>query len=584
MSMGRPNVRAVAVAVLLAVPAALPVGLAVHTLETFSTISAAPVYGIAPPQDLTFPVTDGVVLSYGLWRPRYTGNGTLVNNTPVIVTAGPYFALLDHREDERADRLGNFLVKNFVPQGFAVVQLSVRGTGRSGGCMELMSVREARDLHEFTTYLGTRPWTNASVGFIGKSYDGGAAWMAAPFGNPYLKTIVPIAGVTDQGDLLFHNGTSELRGPFFHSGVYYPFGFGWGGAGGPFDVNPDRWPTLAAGNANCPPAWNGTAFAATGYATGSTTDPVTASYWAERDLRPDVRANHTGSVFVVHGFYDWNVDPHQVIPFWTQLTVPKKIWLGQWGHHYPDRQGGSDPTPSYAYRSDFANTLLPWFNRWLKNNTSVNTGSPVLVQEHVGTWRNETDYPPSDASPTTIFLGPANDLVFAPPGPTALYPLVSTQAYEIGWDVGDPPLFGPFRCTSLPGSVRFSTAPLGSGFRWAGPVSFTANVRTVTGGNLYAELCKRDPFGNPWALTKAEMNLLYADGTRVPKAFTPGLVLPVAMQFMAQDVFIPAGWTLEINVYHDSSIEPLPNPGSTATVLLSGPGQMSALTFPQIWR
>ena len=129
---------------------------------------------------------------------------------PVIVDASVYFHPLQTL-DFRACR--PFLTENYVPQGYAVALIAVRGTADRGGCMNLMGSGERFDLDQAITWLGTQPWSTGSVGMIGKSYDGATQWMVAPFGNKYLKTIVPVSGVPDLYELMHGGRHVDWRGP-----------------------------------------------------------------------------------------------------------------------------------------------------------------------------------------------------------------------------------------------------------------------------------------------------------------------------------------------------------------------------------
>ncbi|HWG89275.1 MAG TPA: CocE/NonD family hydrolase, partial [Candidatus Thermoplasmatota archaeon] len=175
-----------------------------------------------PVEVLELPSHDGTILRVGVYRPDVP-EGTKV---PVIIDAGPYYGRGEGVvESSTDDRLANFLIENFVPHGYAVVLAAIRGTGNSGGCIELMSEAEQKDMDFLTTTFGEMEWSNGAVAYIGKSYDGTTPWMAAQYGNPYLKTIVPMQGLSSIRDLMFRNGTSETRGPIMHNGVYWPFGF-----------------------------------------------------------------------------------------------------------------------------------------------------------------------------------------------------------------------------------------------------------------------------------------------------------------------------------------------------------------------
>ena len=63
---------------------------------------------------------------------------------PIIAEIGPYYDDGDVDALTPADRLGRFLIENFVPHGYGVAQVSVFGTGESNHCMDLMGLDEQR--------------------------------------------------------------------------------------------------------------------------------------------------------------------------------------------------------------------------------------------------------------------------------------------------------------------------------------------------------------------------------------------------------------------------------------------------------
>ena len=100
----------------------------------------------------------------------------LKTKVPVIAEIGPYYNDGDVDALTPADRLGRFLIENFVPHGFGVAQVSVFGTGDSNHCMDLMGHDEQAGIKGAVDWLGTQEWSNGKVGAIGKSYDGSTPW------------------------------------------------------------------------------------------------------------------------------------------------------------------------------------------------------------------------------------------------------------------------------------------------------------------------------------------------------------------------------------------------------------------------
>ena len=210
--------------------------------DVFSRVSVNGTYGIPEAISVFVPVdtitaadggaglTGDAEVHLGLWLPVIEGCDWTMENVsddcrvPVIADVGPYYDDGDVSAVTPADRLGRFLIENYVPHGYAVAQVSVFGTGESNHCMDLMGTDEQRGIDAAVTWLGSQPWSNGRVGIIGKSYDGSTPWQAATFGNPYLATIVPMSGLIGVHELMWRNGSMEARGMIMHNGVYGSFG------------------------------------------------------------------------------------------------------------------------------------------------------------------------------------------------------------------------------------------------------------------------------------------------------------------------------------------------------------------------
>ena len=79
----------------------------------------------------------GAEVHLGLWLPIIEGCDMDSSEVPedcrvpIITEIGPYYDDGDVDALTPADRLGRFLIENFVPHGFGVAQISVFGTGES---------------------------------------------------------------------------------------------------------------------------------------------------------------------------------------------------------------------------------------------------------------------------------------------------------------------------------------------------------------------------------------------------------------------------------------------------------------------
>jgi predicted acyl esterase len=545
---------------------------------------------------------NSVFNTMAIWRPI---DGFLNKPIPVIIHAGPYFEVGQHCTDgsppQRCpmpsmlvnntitypDRMTSFLLRNFVPQGFAVVQLAVRGTGTSGGCMELMGPNEAADLDQAVTWLAQQDWANGNVSMIGVSYAGSTPWMAASFENEHLRAIVPIEGLPDIFGLMFHNGTAETRGPTIYPLGYWPYGFGTKlpvpapsplppAPGSPIGQANGRESQQDRQNLVCRSAYEGFAAGVAAVATGERTESAT-SFWTQRDYRGRVLANYKGAVFLVHGLQDWNVDPHAAVPFNQRLReagIDVREWYGQWPHATPDAVCRKDAVRWFITpcRLDFAEVLYRFFDHELRGNTSVELGPPVQVQDNRGFWRIADAFPSPNATWSLLYptvKGQFSEATSTPAAVTLLPPehalTVSGSNQPVHYlEVRSEPFANDTRISGLP-RLHLDVEPQGPGgflTAWmmdedaqgdiAYPLMYVQNERLPI-HDLRVPLIGR-----------AQMDLRFYDGGETSHRLVPGQRVTAKMEFEPLDLLIPKGHRLTVWIFQypngDKMSGPVPSP------------------------
>jgi len=86
----------------------------------------------------------------------------------------------------------------FVPRGYALVVVDVRGSGASFGTREaLRSPKERDDSRAVADWIVAQPWSDGRIGATGISYLGAAADFLASTGHPAVKAIAPLFSVWD---------------------------------------------------------------------------------------------------------------------------------------------------------------------------------------------------------------------------------------------------------------------------------------------------------------------------------------------------------------------------------------------------
>lgn len=99
----------------------------------------------------------------------------------------------------------------FVPRGYALVAVDVRGTGASFGWRDsFRSPVEREDHAEVVAWVAAQDWCDGRLGATGISYLGAAADVAAASGHPALKAIAPISAVWDSYSDHFYPGGIRL--------------------------------------------------------------------------------------------------------------------------------------------------------------------------------------------------------------------------------------------------------------------------------------------------------------------------------------------------------------------------------------
>jgi predicted acyl esterase len=180
--------------------------------------------------DAAIPMDDGIILRADVFRPAGAGK------FPAILNYGPYakgHAFQDSRKFawERmvkqrpevaagtSNAYQNWEVvdpEKWVSDGYAVVRVDARGTGRSPGYVDPWSPRETRDLYECIEWAASQAWCSGKVGLNGISYFAMNAWQVAALSPPHLAAVCAWEGATD-----------HYRETCYHGGIYSEFISNW---------------------------------------------------------------------------------------------------------------------------------------------------------------------------------------------------------------------------------------------------------------------------------------------------------------------------------------------------------------------
>jgi predicted acyl esterase len=321
---------------------------------------------------LEVPSHDGVNMYVEIIKPKAEGR------YPVVMEASGYHGTLYNRDGTRIlpdpkgpDGRPLGLVGYFVPRGYAVLMMDVRGTGRSEGCLDHLGKNDLKDIKAVIDWAETQPWSNGRIGMTGHSYVGGTANVGVAGGARGLKTIVPSASLASMYDHQFQGGVPynlQYVGPIF---AYEQLALqadlpqelspltaaaGEGATGDNFGNDPEYTGCGAS---------NSAALAGTGQVTGQY-----EAFHAARDHRAAVK-NANIPIFLQHGTLDHAARIAGVQwMFERNLRSGDKLWIGQWAH-------GISSAPT-SRGLQWTNALHAWFDKHLMQR-DVDTGPPLEV-------------------------------------------------------------------------------------------------------------------------------------------------------------------------------------------------------------
>ncbi|HUR68444.1 MAG TPA: CocE/NonD family hydrolase [Candidatus Thermoplasmatota archaeon] len=465
--------------------------------------SPAQYTGAPVAEHLDFAADDGVALDIWVFRPDTSATSEKV---PVVINYSPYWSNLEKPAADGGDLFSSYLIERYVPRGYAIALVSVRGTGLSEGCFSIGGPREVQDADEVATFLAEQPWSNGNVGATAKSYDGTSAQYLLATGNPHLRTIVPVSPISDWYRYTFYGGVAYSGSEQFNT--QYAQLVSLQQSQDPQDGTYQRTPTRF-----CDESLDVQLSQYRTDVTGDYTD-----YWAERNYTAMLPATLNASVFYVHGLSDWNVKPDHMrdwIDALHERNVTLKMWLGQWHHEYP-------------HRGDWNDTLLAWFDSELKGIDNGITSRPLVqVQDSEGIWRDEDAWPPARALATAYF--PSSDGALAPE------PGSGSSMYADGAN-------GALAQLPFAGTVAFESAPLDRDVRITGIPVLTATV-SATGprATLAAALLVDGA-----VVDQGFLDLAHRNGLQASEPMLPGTSYQVTVPFYPQDIVVHKGSTITL--------------------------------------
>lgn len=517
---------------------------------------------------------------------------------PVILWSSPYFGSAYGVEPDScgsdallADAPPSIPIDQFVSDGYAVAAFNVRGTGGSGGCMELFGPDEQADQSLLVQWAARQSWSSGQVAMIGDSYDATTALEAAVQAPAALKAVVAVAPVPDVYQLF-----STPQGAWWW--VTAPE---VAAALGATDLAPsgitDAGQHLSGYLAGYPSerVCNDVRSMLTDLSTGAVNSDRDAAFWRQRDVR-DRLSQVKAAVLYTFGYYD---DQYfeSYKAFGLLANAPKKFIIGPWPHQPP-------PSADNWYGT----VGEQWLNYWLKGIGPVPAGLDQATWQDVaqpgtaaqftanggminGTPHTSSAWPPPEATQQSLYL---NDGALTTTSATGELSYHSTP-YPEGMS---QPMLGPggwfwpkaFLCSTnhAPGMATrllYQSEPATSPFIVAGnPVARLSVLSSEPGGIITLDLldlppgfCQTDGPEGAALISFGAVDLRFKDGGFTASNFP--VLTPTQLQVDMTPIgqVIQPGHRLALLVSYGNPADHLTPFLPVITILGGNPGTASRL-------
>jgi putative CocE/NonD family hydrolase len=298
------------------------------------------------------PMRDGVKIAVDIFRPTLKGR---LHSEPLPV-------IWEHRRYQRASQ-GNdgriysqldrqdHPMRKVVLHGYIYAVAAVRGSGASFGTrVDPTPPQESLDAYDITEWLATQSWCSGKVGMYGISYSGTDQFMAASTSPPHLKAIFPEMAMFDLYELCYPGGI--FRHTMMIDWAQQIQGLDRYITRRAAPVDGDKEHILLRQALEQHKANFDVSRASEVPYRDSVIDNVGSVYVDNSPSSVVEQVNQSGvAVYLRAGWYD--IFPRDMLLWFNNLDMPKKIVIGPWNHYQ-------------SYNLDRSTEILRWYDHWLK--------------------------------------------------------------------------------------------------------------------------------------------------------------------------------------------------------------------------
>lgn len=483
-----------------------------------------PIFEFEVRKNVVVPMYDGIKLAADVYLPKTN------KKSPVIILRTPY------------SKKGNIhpykqLAFLFASQGYVFIVQDVRGRYRSEGEYDPYQ-NEGADGYATIQWAAKEPWSNGKIALYGFSYLGSCAWLVAPYGSLYLKTIVPMFTTQDTYSIFIEKGLFHLKGALYWLTTFREKGQTPKLTYGKIKKSLMKLPVSKLDSD------------VLGHSVKAYQDYVSHivpdSFWAK------ICTNHRMSeinipAFIITGWYDTYLQG-AIDDFKRMTESPShslnrfsRLVIGPWAHNPAQKFEGID----YGSKADFNLQLintLKWCDYWLKDDVTALQNMSRVKYFVMGKneWKQSQDWPPEGIIQENFYLSAIknerSENIFKL-GKEASQNLSETRYFYDPNDpvpfrgshhLHDPSWVGPFEQGELltrKDVITYISDPLEEELEIAGAVKLILYVSSsALDTDFCAKLCDMHPSGQSYNLQAGFVRMRYRESLHMPTFIEPGKV------------------------------------------------------------
>lgn len=456
---------------------------------------------------------DGEIMFGELTLP--TGDGPW----PTIISSSPYNGG-DHLVGRAT--MWNYFVHDWAKRGYAVLSADVRGTGYSGGCMEVWGPNEQLDQVSLVEWAAAQSWSDGNVGFYGQSYVATTPVAAASYAPEALKAIIAVAPVINAYEDWHFGGVPNGENAASPS-VGYQAGTG---ALDKTPINPnDPQPDDVMYHVNDPTSLT---WLANGVCDPTLTlranDPraIYDAFYQERDFKTIVQ-NIEAAVLYTQGFEDSNVKSAMIPGWFNEIQSPKLGLFGHWVHQHPTRM-------------DQEALFLAWMDEYVKGKPiGFENVANVDVLDNLGRHRTADAWPSIEAEESFLYLDDQGGWGRQAPGEGTLTLTTAPEYDPLG---------------ALPDTDLWWESEATEPVTWhgTGHLRIVAHLTGAENAHVAAWLYDQDASGELTEVTFGMINLAHRNGHDQYAPVTPDELVTVDLPLLPTEYTVAEGHSLVLHM------------------------------------